>query len=214
LLFASGSGPALNLPLICYATAILTGVRQGELLALKWGDLDLERRVLFIRRTYHPVHGFAEPKSEKSRRAVKVTPELAEILRVHKERSRPWADDLIFPNGAGNPMDGTNLLTQEFRPTLERAGIRRLRFHDLRHTYAALQIALGEDFKFIQQQMGHASITTTMDLYGHLLPEASEVAGERLDALVFSDNVVTFPARNTSKAAPEEEPGIEPVDIG
>jgi len=109
-------------------------------------------------------------------------------------------------------MDGTNLLTQEFRPTLEQAGIRRLRFHDLRHTYAALQIALGEDFKFIQQQMGHASITTTMDLYGHLLPEASEGAGERLDALVFSENVIAFPARHTGQAGPAETPGIEPVE--
>ena len=62
--------------------------------------------------------------------------------------------------------------------------------------------------------MGHASITTTMDLYGHLLPEASEGAGERLDALVFSDNVVAFPARNNFKTGSEEDTGIEPVDIG
>ncbi len=182
-----------------FATAVLTGARQGELLALRWGDLDLERRVLFIRRTYSPQHGFNEPKSERGRRAVKVTPVLAEILREHKEKTGGKAGDLMFTNRAGNPIDGTNLLAQEFHPTLERAGLRRVRFHDLRHTYAALQIALDENFKFIQQQMGHASITTTMDLYGHLLPEASEGAGERLDALIFSRNILDFPTRTTTK---------------
>ena len=176
-----------------YATAILTGVRQGELLALQWGDLDLERGVLFIRRTYHFRYGFAPPKSESGRRAVKVTPELAAILRAHKERTGGKASDLIFTNGAGNPIDGANLLSQEFRPTLERAGIRRVRFHDLRHTKAALRIASGENFKFIQQQMGHASISTTMNQYGHLLPEASEGSGQRLDSLVFDNKVIHFP---------------------
>ncbi len=176
-----------------YATAILTGARQGELLALQWGDLDLERGVMFIRRTYHFRYGFASPKSESGRRAVKVTPELAAILQAHKERTGGKASDLMFTNGAGNPIDGANLLSQEFRPTLERAGIRPVRFHDLRHTNAALRIASGENFKFIQQQMGHASISTTMNLYGHLLPEASEGSGQRLDALVFDNKVIHFP---------------------
>ena len=195
-----------------FATAVLTGARQGELLALRWGDLDLERRVLFIRRTYYPGQGFTEPKSASGKRAIKLTPELAEILRTHKERTSAGVDNLIFDNGSGNPIDGTNLLAREFHPALERAGIRRLRFHDLRHTYAALQTASGENFKFIQQQMGHASITTTMDLYGHLLPEASEGAGERLDALVFSENVVPFRTRKTLQTRQAEHPGIEPVE--
>ena len=182
---------------------MLTGARQGELLALRWGDLDLERRVLFIRRTYSPQHGFNEPKSERGRRAVKVTPVLAEMLREHKEKTGGKAGDLMFTNRAGNPIDGTNLLAQKFQPTLERAGLRRVRSHDLRHTYAALQIALDENFKFIQQQMGHASITTTMDLYGHLMPEASEGAGQRLDELVFSKNVLDFPTRTTTETGEE-----------
>jgi len=109
----------------------------------------------------------------------------------------------MFTNRAGNPIDGTNLLALEFHPTLERAGLRRVRFHDLRHTYAALQIELDENFKFIQQQMGHASITTTMDLYGHLMPEASEGAGQRLDALVFSKKVIQFPTRDTTETGEE-----------
>jgi integrase len=186
-----------------FATAVLTGARQGELLALRWGDLDLERRVLFIRRTYYPGHGFTEPKSASGRRAIKISPELSAILREHREAIGGGAGDLIFGNGTGNPIDATNMLAREFRPALERAGLRQVRFHDLRHTYAALQTASGENFKFIQQQMGHASITTTMDLYGHLLPEASEGAGERLDALVFSSNVVHFPVRSSGQTTRE-----------
>jgi integrase len=183
-----------------FATAVLTGAREGELLALRWGDLDLERRVLYIRRTYYPGHGFSEPKSASGRRAVKITPELVVILREHKETTGGRAGDLIFGSVNGNPIDATNMLAREFRPALERAGLRQIRFHDLRHTYAALQTASGENFKFIQQQMGHASISTTMDLYGHLLPEASKGAGERLDALVFSSNVLHFPTKTTTKA--------------
>jgi len=68
------------------------------------------------------------------------------------------------------------------------------RFHDLRHTYAAMMISLGENIKFIQTQMGHSTISTTLDRYGHLLPEASEGVGRRLDALVFSERVIPFPA--------------------
>ncbi len=186
-----------------FAAAVLTGAREGELLALRWGDLDLERRILYIRRTYYPGHGFTEPKSASGRRAVKISPELGVILREHKEATGGRADDLIFGNGTGNPIDATNMLAREFRPALERAGLRQVRFHDLRHTYAALQTASDENFKFIQQQMGHASITTTMDFYGHLLPEASEGAGERLDALVFSRNVLHFPTRTTTKTSKE-----------
>jgi integrase len=169
-----------------------------------WGDVDLERRVMYIRRTYYPGHGFTEPKSASGRRAVKISPELAVILRELKEATESGAGDLIFGNCTGNPIDATNMLAREFRPALERASLRQIRFHDLRHTYAALQTASGENFKFIQHQMGHASITTTMDLYGHLLPEASEGAGERLDALVFSKKVIQFPTRTTTNSSQEK----------
>ena len=89
-------------------------------------------------------------------------------------------------------LDGPNLL-KEFRAVLESARLRSVRFHDLRHTNVALRIASGENFKYIQTQVGHASISTTMNLYGHLLPEASEGSGQRLDALVYDKEVINFP---------------------
>jgi len=177
-----------------FSTAVLTGARQGELLALKWGDVDLEQGVMYVRRSFHPEHGFVEPKSAKGSRAICMSPELLRILAMHKARTNGSADRLVFPNTVGKPMLHQNLVRREFHPTLERAGIKRVRFHDLRHTYAAMMISLGENIKFIQTQMGHSTISTTLDRYGHLLPEASEGVGRRLDALVFSERVIPFPA--------------------
>jgi integrase len=184
-----------------FATAVLTGARQGEILALRWSDYDPVRRVLFIRRAFHPVYGFTAPKSAAGLRAINVSPELAAILEDYRVRTYGKGNDLVFTNGVGNPIDGTNLLRQKFHPTLDRAGLRRIRFHDLRHTNVALRIAAGENMKSIQAQLGYASITTTMDRYGHLLPQASDGSVERLDALIFDRNVVPFPAVRTASQA-------------
>jgi integrase len=93
-----------------------------------------------------------------------------------------------------------------FQPTLRRAGLRRIRFHDLRHTYATMLITQGENLKYVQSQLGHASITTTVDRYGHLMPDAHVGASERLDSTLFGgspassvDTVLT--ARSTNKQA-------------
>lgn len=93
--------------------------------------------------------------------------------------------DLVFCTKDGGPIDPRNLIEREFWPALSRAGLRRVRFHDLRHTYTALMIAQSANIKFIQSQLGHASIQTTLDRYGHLLPEVQRGVGERLDAAVF-----------------------------
>ena len=90
-----------------------------------------------------------------------------------------------------------------FNPTLERAGIRLMCFNSLRHTFATILIAIGENMKFIQKQMGHASITTTINIYGHLLPDASKGVGCRFDQLVFSDDILPFPKKGN------ESEGIE-----
>ena len=148
------------------------------------------------RRTYSAQFGFVTPKSAQSKRAVGVTPELGRILQEHKEGKKGAPDDLMFVNREGNVINHQNMVTCEFHPALQRAGVKRIRFHDLRHSYAALMISLGENIKFIQTQMGHSSISTTLDSYGHLLPEASEGTGRLLDALVFSDEIIPFPDEN------------------
>ncbi len=191
-----------------FATAVLTGARQGELLGLKWSDLDLDKGMLCIRRTYSPNHGFMEPKSRKGWRTVLLTPELVNILLTHKIKTGGDPDELIF-NDAKNPIIPHNMVRDHFHPTLRRAGIRRIRFHDLRHTYATLMISLGENTKLLQQQLGHSSITTTMDRYGHLLPEVSEGVGKRIDSLVFSKKVESS---TTEKMVSEENFGRTTVE--
>lgn len=183
-----------------FATAVLTGAREGELLAVKWGDFDAKMNALYIRRTYSPAWGETAPKSTAGRRAVQLTPELVDILKAHRENS-PYdgSDDLIFPNQVGTWMDYHNLTNRVLKETLDKAGLRQIRFHDLRHTYAALCISQGVNFKWLQRQMGHASITTTMDTYGHIMPEVEERLGGKLDSLLFDEKVVPFEKKASSK---------------
>lgn len=173
-----------------FSTAVLTGARQGELLGLKKGDIDLERGLIFIRRTFHPSYGLVEPKSDYSRRAIKMSAELVVILRQHLEEVEGDSDSLVFPNNAGNPHSHQNLVTRAFLPTLERAGLRKIRFHDLRHTHAAIMISLNINPKVLQRQMGHSSIRVTMATYGHLISDLyDESAWKAMDGVIFKDGV-------------------------
>jgi len=168
-------------------TAIFTGLRQGELFGLKWSDVDFGAKVIRVRRSYHPKYGFSSTKSEKGERMVIITPELAEVLVHHKTTTGGGTDDLVFSNRAGNPISYSNIESREFYPALDRAGLRRIRWHDLRHTHAAVMVAKGVNVKLLQRQMGHADIGTTLNTYGHLIPEASEGVGEAFDEMVCPD---------------------------
>jgi integrase len=169
-----------------FTTAVMTGLRRGELLGLQWGDIDWNAGCIHVRRSMYKGM-FITPKSSRSRRAVTMSPELARCLKIHKIACHPSKDDLVFCSEVGTPLDADNLIHREFLPALRRAGLRKIRFHDLRHTFTALLIATGENPKYIQQQLGHASIQTTMDRYGHLMPESHREAGERLDEFIFGE---------------------------
>ena len=179
--------------------AVLSGLRRGELLAAKWENVDWEAGQYFVRETLATVsqHGeaqFLEPKSQESRSSVDLTPRLITVLRNHRaiqaaqklEAGTAYRDyGLVFCQRDGKPLDPANLIKREFYPALEAAKLRRIRFHDLRHTCASLLIAQGESPKYIQRQMRHASITTTLNIYGHLMPEVRDAAVERLDNALF-----------------------------
>ena len=116
-----------------------------------------------------------------------MSPRLKEALEIHRIHAPVNEDDLIFCNGENNPVDPDNIIKRHFQPALRVAGLRKIRFHDLRHTFASLLIDQGENIKFIQSQLGHASIQTTLDRYGHLMPLKNYAGvGVRLDEKVFS----------------------------
>lgn len=181
-----------------FLTAALTGMRRGELLALQWGDIDWNTNTIFVRRSLYwktrkgiegecPRYEFVSPKSERSERAIIMSPALKEALEIHR-LTCPVSphDDLIFCTKVGSPIDPNNMVKREFLPTLVAGGLRRINFHSLRHSYTSMLISQGENVKFIQSQLGHASIQTTLDRYGHLLPVNQLVVGEKLDAQLFN----------------------------
>lgn len=179
-------------------TAVLTGMRKAELLGLQWGDVDWNSNTIFVKRSLkfryrNKKSGekswyFDTPKTRYSVRAIAMSPRLKEALEIHRITAPVNEADLVFANSAGSPLDPDNTVKREFHPALRMAGLRIIRFHDLRHTYTSLLIAQGENVKFIQSQLGHASIQTTMDRYGHIIPNTNHGAGERLDKMVFGED--------------------------
>lgn len=179
----------------CLVTvAAYTGMRKGELLGLQWGDVDFSASRIFVRRTLQEGH-FYEPKTAYSRRSVTVPPAVIEALKTHKlEQAVALAEnehDLIFTTDDGKPMDTMNVTHRIFEPALRKAELPKVRFHDLRHSYASALISAGENIKWVQRQLGHSSIMVTMDTYGHLLPDIERNAGQRLEQALFTKKEVT-----------------------
>ena len=149
-------------------TAVMTGMRRGELLGLKWEDVDLEGGKIHVRRALWRGK-FVTPKSRRSRRAIDAPATVRAALARLPSR---FQGGLVFCGPQGQPLDPENFIHRDFARVLRRSGVRRIRFHDLRHGYASLLIAQGAHPKYIQAQLGHASIQTTLDRYGHLMPDA------------------------------------------
>lgn len=159
-------------------------MRLGELFALQWSDIDWNSETIRVRKSVWR-DKFQEPKSKSSIRAIGMSPTLVSILRDHMKTSKPNELDLVFCSEKGSFLDASNLRKRVFEPALKNAGLRRIRIHDLRHTYASILINQGENLKYIQNQLGHSSITTTVDRYGHLMPDAHKDASARLDQSIF-----------------------------
>jgi integrase len=180
-----------------YVLALTTGMREGELLGLRWRDVDLDNDAVEVRGSLQRVpSGFvlAEPKTARSRRRVGLTPTAVAALRRHRVRQSEerlslgggWKNDLdlVFVDEAGAPIDASKFLRNSFAPLLKRAGLPVMRFHDLRHTAATLLLGRGVHPKIVSEMLGHAQIGITLDLYSHVTPTMQREATAAMEAIL------------------------------
>ena len=150
-----------------FLTAILTGVRAGELWGLKWGDLDWNSKRLYVRRSVWK-NDFQTPKSKNSIRNIDLPDNLVFELKKWKLACPISEHDLMFPSVEGQITCHDNAIKRHFNPALRKAELRHVSFHSLRHTNASLRIRAEQNIKYMSMQMGHSSVKITLDTYGHL----------------------------------------------
>jgi integrase len=180
-----------------YLTAILTGLRRSELMGLRWSDVDLARATLSIRQVFLRVgrqQVFGQPKSATSRRTIALPPvvvdELRKLRAEQEERRRLLGDlyhdhGLVFCQPNGKPLHAADIVRGDFRRVLARAGLPRIRFHDLRHSHATLLLSQGVHPKVVQERLGHATPGFTLAVYSHVLPGLQERASQALQERLF-----------------------------
>ena len=181
-----------------FLMAVVNGMRRGELLALRTKDIDWKNGQILVNRSAWK-GTFVSPKSKASVRRIDTSPHLARELENHIAASLQNERDLVFPNAEGKLMDPDTMVRRYFLPALKRAGVRKIRFHDLRHTNVALRIEQGQNIKYIQNQLGHASIQTTLDRYGHLITDVNMEQAKKLDRILGFDDAGALPLRLVEK---------------
>jgi integrase len=181
-----------------FILALRTGMRKGELAALHWQDVDLERGTLLVRLSLRRLKGggfvFNQPKTKASRRTIRLSPTVVEALKAHRARQAEerlflgaaWQDHgLVFPSTIGTPQDAQGLLNRVFKRILASAGLpSTTRFHDLRHTCATLLLLRGIDANTVKDLLGHANISITLNVYGHVLPNMCDRVAEMMDTIL------------------------------
>lgn len=171
--------------------AVSTGLRQGELLGLKWVDVDFNTGALHVRRQLGRDGQLSEPKTAKGRRKVGLPASAVAALKDQKRRQAEtrllmgpqWEhNDLVFATHAGRPLGCRNVV-REFHLLLEKAGLPSVPFHALRHTAASLLLSQGVHPKVVQERLGHSNIAMTLDIYSHLIPSLDRDAADKLEVL-------------------------------
>jgi integrase len=179
---------------VLWMLLLVTGLRPGEALGLKWSDLEGERLLIqrtVVRRDGHAWE-FAEPKTARSRRPVSLPISTVEALNQHRriqleERLKAgpkYANhNLIFASNNGQPLDWRRTVADHFRPLLKKADLPPIRPYDLRHTSATLLLTMGEHPKVVSERLGHSSITLTLDTYSHVLPDMQQASADKMESL-------------------------------
>ncbi len=180
--------------------AIITGMRRGELLALRWSNMNFEVHTLLVLHTvdYIPHYGYVEtePKTKAGKRAISLPPFLIDMLRLHKDeilerqnkQGEKWENrDLVFPDLKGGYFNPSYLL-RVFKKLLQEVGVPHMHFHDLRHSAATILLSMGVNMKVIQELLGHSDIAITLRLYSHLLPSMQQDASDKWEEKFGDDN--------------------------
>lgn len=173
--------------------ALATGARQGELLGLRWADVDLDQLELRIVRTARYFAGrgvvMAAPKTHRSRRPIALSTSTQRVLNEHRaaqntrrlKLGEAWANHgLVFPSSVGTPTYARNL-SRAYKRIVAKAGLDGIRFHDLRHTAATLMLIAGVHPKVVSERLGHSTVSITLDTYSHVLPDMQHEAAAVLD---------------------------------
>lgn len=168
-----------------YVLLVYGGFREGEVLGIHVEDCDMDNRVINVRHTVVNLKGgpvIATPKTESSKRAVTLPTVAYEELKIHLEQL-DRKQGLIFTTRSGRPISPRNLV-RHFKSALVSAGLPEIRIHDLRHSHASLLLAAGVNPKVVQERLGHASITLTLQTYSHVIPSLQEEVAKRLDTIM------------------------------
>jgi len=177
-----------------FHTALFTGMRRSELLGLQWRDVEIQQ-IDVCRSLHHLKDGsyiFTQPKSEKSKRTIALAPSSVLVLAEHKERQQAirtmlgetlGKDDLVFSTPQGSPLR-PNTITRAWTILAAKAGVKRIRLHDARHTHASLMLKQGIHPKIVQERLGHSTISMTLVIYSHVAPGLQEAAAKSFDTLV------------------------------
>lgn len=183
-----------------FVLAITTGLRRGELLGLRWQDVELEGKpAVRVSRSLDYQYGepvIRAPKRKASNRTVTLVPEAVASLKEHRHKQKEarlaagplWEGDkwdLVFCSRVGTPLSGDNITKRYLKPLLRAADCPAISFHELRHTFASLMLEGGEQAKVVQELLGHGSITTTLDTYSHLTEGMGDDAVRRMGSRLF-----------------------------
>ncbi|MFC0417741.1 tyrosine-type recombinase/integrase [Cytobacillus solani] len=181
---------------ILYYLALMTGCRQGELLGLRWKDIDFEKNEITIAQVLsHDAKEFYEgAKTEAGNRKIIINNKTIEKLKEHKmliesekeKHGDGYVDnDLVVCTTIGTPYNPSNILNRSFKPLIKASGVPSISFHGLRHSHATMLLEMGENIKLISDRLGHSDIKVTLSIYSHLLPSMQKQVTSKLDGLNF-----------------------------
>lgn len=173
-------------------------------MGLKWADIDWQNSQIHIQRTFNKGRFFT-PKTKTSKRKIDLGPTVITELRKWKLTCPKNSLDLVFANKAGEPINYSKMVQRQFLPALRAADLPKVRFHDLRHTYASLMINQGENIKYIQTQLGHSSPMVTLNVYTHLMKPTNQDGACRLENAIFGGTGSIMVA--------EKEKGLQPMAV-